>query len=131
MWFGLIVFLVLHGVVEVDQPVSTGVSDMSELETITKAVEKLDPDFARKMRSDPTRIQRYPTDFFRKGRIYHISANGRSGPRQMTLGLIENEFAVSLGSNPDGFFELAKRAGAQLDTPQRRDAYVKTFLEVT
>jgi hypothetical protein len=104
---------------------------MAELDIILKRVEAIDPEFARLMRADPTKVTRLPVDFLRNGRIYHIASNGRYGPRLMTLGIVEPDFAVSLGGNPDGFVELARRAGLLFDTPDRRDRYARTFLDTT
>src|SRR5438270_533735 len=73
----------------------------------------------------------YPTDFFGRGAVYHIACNGRYGPALFTCGVIEPDFAVPLGNNPKGFFQLAARAEVVLDTPERRDRYVATFLDTT
>jgi hypothetical protein len=112
-------------------PAITGDANMSEVQMILQRVETLDAEFARRMKKEPTKVTRVPAGFFKKGTIYHIAVNGRYGPVMMTLGIAEPDYSVSLSNNPDGFFELAKRAGTQLDAPQLRDAYVRVFLDTT
>jgi len=50
---------------------------MSEVQMILQRVETLDPEFARRMKKEPTKVTRVPSGFFKKGTIYHIAVNGR------------------------------------------------------
>src|SRR4051812_37170118 len=131
MFWGLIILGLVSRTLSAGVLVTGAQTMPSELEIILQHVQKLDPEFASNMRKDPTEVNRLPSDFFRNGRVYQIVSRGRYGPRLMTLGVAEPDFAVSLSANPDGFFDLAKRAGVVLDTPDRRERYARVFLETT
>ena len=104
---------------------------MPEKSALVKLIESVSPSFAQKMQKEPTKITPYPADFLRRGEVLHIACNGPYGPSLMTVGYLAPDFIVSLGSNPEGFYQLAARGGLVLDTPERRARYVKTFLDTT
>jgi hypothetical protein len=104
---------------------------MPDNAAINKLVESIDPSFAQAMKANPSKVTPLPSTFFAHGRLYHIAVNGPYGPQLMTLGVVDPDIAISLGSNPKGFFQLAGRAGLLMDTQHRRDSYVGTFLDTT
>ena len=103
---------------------------MSDTALLAKRVETLDPEFAKRMLKEPTTITPYAADFFKNGAVTHVACNGRYGPVQMNVG-VAGDFVVSLLGDPAAYFRLAAKAGLQLDTAARRDAYVRVFLEAT
>jgi hypothetical protein len=104
---------------------------MADSITLAKRMAPLLPPFAEQMRSVPTKITPYQTDCLKQGVIYHSACNGKYGPSLMTVGLAEPNFTVLLAENPDGFYQLAAKVGLVLDTPERRNRYVWTFLDTT
>lgn len=55
----------------------------------------------------------------------------RTRPIVFTIGSAGSGFTVFLASNPEGYIELAQKAGLRLDSSEMRLAYLTTFLETT
>ena len=66
---------------------------MADPMILAKRIAPLLPPFAEQMRSDPTKVTPYQTDFLKQGAVYHIACNGAYGPSLMTVGLAEPNFS--------------------------------------
>ena len=49
----------------------------------------------------------------------------------LVFGCADPDFTVPLAHNPEGFFQLAEKAGLDLSSAELRLGYVQTFLETT
>ncbi len=103
------------------------VSDEKEL--LAKRFERDDPDTAALLRAPETKIERVATPFLKNGRIYRVSKFAPTRPIVLFVGLDDKDFAVKLNANEAGYFELADKAGLNIQNNESRVAYVLVFLE--
>jgi len=104
---------------------------MIDKENLAKRVEPLSKEFAGIIRLPQAEIEQLQTPFFQNGAIYRVAYYGPRHPIGFTVGCAGPDFTVLLPVNPEGFLELATRAGVYLASDQSRLAYVLTFLRTT
>ena len=72
----------------------------------------------------------YPTPFFGKGGVFKVLRNLPTHPALLFVGW-SPELVVALTAKPDAFTQLAAKAGLSLDTPEKRNGYVRAYYETT
>jgi hypothetical protein len=104
---------------------------MIDKESLAKRLDSLDSHSATMVRAPQSKLEQIPTPFFQRGSIYLVNYRIPTRPVVFSVGYAESGFTALLAANPEGYFNLAEKAGLQLDNSERRIAYLRTFLETT
>jgi hypothetical protein len=78
-----------------------------------------------------TTIEQFSTPFFADGTVYRVINRAPHHPIWFTVGCAGQDYNVMLPMNPNGFMELATKAGLDLRGDGNRLAYLSVFLEST
>jgi hypothetical protein len=108
-----------------------GETVMTDQALLAKRLAPLGAPVADLVQRPNTEVRQLDTPFLQRGHIYRVTHRAPHRPVVFTAGWVEPDFAVMLPLNPQGFAELATRAGLRLDTADGRAQYVTTFLETT
>lgn len=125
------VLLSVAGLAQTGSQPKEEMTAVADKQLLAKRVEPLGKEVADLLRDPETAVEEFKTPFFVHGAVYQVTNPAPHHPIVFTFGVALPNYSVMLPMNPDGFFELASRAGVNVSSDDDRLLYGRIFLLAT